>query len=346
MRIYRNLVLKPSILLRLSVLALASGLSVARANDSIAELATGGLVLTRSADIEMRSEDLYVSTREIRVTYHFFNTGPQDKTVTVAFPMPDITVKGPDDNISVPTENPENFLDFSTRADGRPVTTRVEQKVFAKGVDRTAELRKLGVPLQPALKATNDALDQVSHAQWGELSFMGLTDTEEFDDGSGVLIHLRPRWTLKTTYYFEQSFPAGREVVIEHRYKPSVGYSAGTALGSRQAAKESWYKEYQRKYCMDASFFGAIERAKLVAKSDFPPLEEQRLAYILTTGGNWAGPIRSFRLVVDKGDPQNLVSLCGDGVKKIAPTQFEIRKSDFIPTRDLDVLILTEHPQQ
>ena len=213
-----------------------------------------------------------------------------------------------------------------------------------KGVDRTSELRKPGVPLQPLAKATIEALDQVSHAQWGQLNAWGITDTEEFDDGSGVLIHLRPRWTLKTTYYFEQSFPAGREVVIEHRYKPSVGGSAGTSLGQKASQKESWYQDYLRKYCIDASFLAAIERAKVAAKSDFPPLQELRIAYILKTGGNWAGPIKSFRLVVDKGAPDNIVSFCGQGVKKISATQFEMTKTDFTPQADLDVLILSKQP--
>ena len=49
---------------------------------------------------------------------------------------------------------------------------------------------------------------------------------------------------------------------------------------------------------------------------------------------------RAFRLVVDKGSPDALVSFCGEGVRKIAPTQFEMRKDNFTPTRDLDVLIL------
>jgi hypothetical protein len=44
--------------------------------------------------------------------------------------------------------------------------------------------------------------------------------------------------------------------------------------------------------------------------------------------------------VVDKGDPRNLVSFCGDGVKNIGSTQFEMRKSDFTPDRNLYVLIL------
>jgi hypothetical protein len=327
----------------LSLLAIVTS-QEARANDTTAELATGGLILLKSADIEMRSEDLYVSTAEIRVNYRFFNKAPQDKTVTVAFPMPDITISGPDDNISVPTENPENILDFSTTAGGQPVASHVEQKVFAKGVDRTELLRKLGIPLQPQLEATNKALDALPQPQWAELIQLGLAETEEYDAGQGMQKHLEARWTLKTTYFWEQTFAAGKELAVEHRYKPSVGGSAGTSLGQKAAAKESWYKDYQRKYCMDASFLGAIERAKKAAKSDFPPLQEQRISYILKTGGNWAGPIKAFRLVVDKGDPDNLVSFCGDGVRKISPTQFELRQSDYTPSADLDVLILTKPP--
>ena len=40
----------------------------AGANDSTAGLAAGGLVLTKSADIEMRSEDLYLSQKQVHGT--------------------------------------------------------------------------------------------------------------------------------------------------------------------------------------------------------------------------------------------------------------------------------------
>ena len=36
------------------------------ANDSTAELATGGLIFVRNDDVEMRAEDLFISTTEIR----------------------------------------------------------------------------------------------------------------------------------------------------------------------------------------------------------------------------------------------------------------------------------------
>jgi len=319
--------------------------ATARANDTTAELATGGLVLTKTADIEMRSEDLFISTDEIRVTYVFYNKAAQDKTVTVAFPMPDITLSGPDDNISVPTENPENILDFSTKVDGQPVESRVEQKAIARGVDRTALLRKLGIPLPPQLQATDKALDALPQSQWGELIKLGLAATEEYDQGEGMKKHLEPRWTLKTTYFWEQTFPARKEITIEHRYKPSVGASVGTSLGMKDADKQPWFKDYMRKYCMDRAFLDNIENAKAAAKSDFAPLQEQRISYILKSGANWAGPIKSFRLVVDKGDPSNIVSFCGEGVNKIMPTQFEMKKTDFVPKADLYVLILTKQAQ-
>jgi hypothetical protein len=90
-----------------------------------------------------------------------------------------------------------------------------------------------------------------------------------------------------------------------------------------------------------------IERLRTASKSEFgPPYSEQRIDYILKTGANWSGPIKDFRLVVDKGDPESLVTFCGDGVKKLSPTQYEMRKSDFAPDGDLAVLILNKIPKQ
>jgi hypothetical protein len=44
--------------------------------------------------------------------------------------------------------------------------------------------------------------------------------------------------------------------------------------------------------------------------------------------------------VVDKGSSDNLVSFCGQGVRKISPTQFELRASQFTPTGNLYILVL------
>jgi hypothetical protein len=70
------------------------------------------------------------------------------------------------------------------------------------------------------------------------------------------------------------------------------------------------------------------------------PYSEVWLSYILKSGANWKGPIHQFRLVIDKGSADSLVSLCMPGLRKISPTQFEVRKTDFNPVRDLDIMIV------
>ncbi|MBM3595604.1 MAG: DUF4424 domain-containing protein [Alphaproteobacteria bacterium] len=65
----------------------------------------------------------------------------------------------------------------------------------------------------------------------------------------------------------------------------------------------------------------------------------EKVRYALSSGANWSGPIRDFPLVVDKGETDNLVGFCMDGVTKISPTRLEVRKRDFTPKGDLSVLI-------
>ena len=320
-----------------SVMALAA--APALANDSTAELAAGGLVLTKSPAIEMRAEDLYISAKQVRVRYRFTNTSARDVTVLVAFPMPDITTEGVDDMISIPTQDPRNILGFSTTVDGKPVVAQVEQHAIKNGVDRTTYLQGLGVPLAPHLQSTNKLIDRLAQSRKDELVRLGLAVIDEYDVGKGMEKHWEATWTLKTTCFWRQTFPAGREIVVEHRYKPSVGESAGTSWGSSYFEKDPSYAERRRHYCVDDDFLASVRRSKKPGE-DYAPLQEERIEYILTTGANWKAPIGDFRMVVDKGDPAYIVSFCGEGVRKIGPTQFEVRHANYTPTRDVSILIL------
>jgi hypothetical protein len=334
--------------MRTSVLAFAIAAVAAvpaLGNDSTAELSIGGLIFVHNDSVEMTSEDLAISAKEVTVRYRFFNKSETDVTVLVAFPMPDITVEGQDQNISVPTDDPVNLLAFATAVNGKPITTKVEQRVIAAGLDRTQMLRTLGLPLAPHLAGTNAALERLPADKWDELLRVGLAEIEEYDSGQGMKKHLAARWTLQTTHYWEQTFPSRAETAIEHRYKPSVGASVQTSLGSPDATKEPWYDEYKEKYCFDFEFLAALERARKAANSKTGgPFGEERIDYILKTGANWSGPIKQFRLVVDKGAADSLVSFCGEDVKKIGETQFEMKKTDYTPDGNLAVLILKKLP--
>jgi hypothetical protein len=327
--------------------ALALGIAgPAGANDSTAELAAGGLVLTKTAAIEMRSEDLYISAKQVRVRYHFANTSAHDVTVTVAFPMPDITTEGYDDMLAIPTQNPTNFLAFTTTVDGQPVKARLERKAIKNGVDRTALLRALNVPLAPHLASTNRMLDALPQARKDELVKLGLAVVDEYDNtGKGMVRHLDATWTLKTTFFWSQTFPAGRDVMVEHKYKPAVGESAGTQWGSTYFPKDAGYAKARTHYCVDDAFIASAARAR--GPQDLSPsFNEQRIEYILTTGANWKAPIGDFHMTIDKGEPANLVSFCGEGVAKTSPTTFEVRHMNYMPVREVSVLILKPIPKQ
>ena len=168
---------------------------------------------------------------------------------------------------------------------------------------------------------------------------LGLGEETEYGGANGTDKHLEPRWTLKSTYHWNQTFPAGKELLIEHDYKPSVGGSAGTSIGTK-----SWDKkeaaDYKRNYCLDNGVFTYVQQSMKKAKAESPPLTETRIEYVLKTGANWASPIGDFKLTIDKGAAENLISVCGEGWKKTTALQFELHKTDFTPTQDFYLLIL------
>ncbi len=317
--------------------AMVLGGGAAFANDSTAELAAGGLVLTKNTAIQMRSEDLFISDTDVKVHYVFANTTAADVTVTVAFPMPDITIEGPDDNISIPSQsNPNqdqtNFLGFSTVADGKPVVAQVEQKAVKNGVDVTAYLRSLGIPLAPQLDATNRALSALPKAAQAELIKKGLAMDAGYTDANNTVIALQATWTLKTTYFWalDLSQPA-TAIVIDHQVHAGGGLQRRHRLGHEPSSPRiPTYAQQRAKYCVDDSFLAAVKRT-IPAGQDFSPLQEERIDYILTSGANWAAPIGDFRMTIDKGDPTRLVSFCGTGVQKISPTQFQVHYPELCP---------------
>jgi hypothetical protein len=302
--------------------ALALG-APAAANDSTAEHAAGGLVLTRSADIDMVSEDLFVSAGEVRVRYVFRNRSPRDIRTVVAFPMPDRDLsKERDMDVAYPSG-------FQARVDGRPAKNlEVDRRAVRAGVDYSHLLASHG--LLP--NSGGEALNRLTGDERARLVKLGLAEADDR--------RLVPAWTVKESWYWQQVFPAGRDLVVEHRYVPGTGGSVDSALSLPGFRTSPEGRAMIRDYCVDRAFLAALDRLR--RRSAATP--EQRIGYILTTGGNWRSPIGDFRLVVDKGAPGILVSFCGEGVRKISPTRFEVRRKNWRPDRDLNILIVQGRP--
>lgn len=309
------------------------------ANDSIAELGTGGLILSRSDAVAMESEDLYISPEKVTVDYVFRNNTDKDVDAIVAFPMPDIE-GDPNEMPAIPDGQSDNFLGFEVTIDGVAAKPQLEQKAFALGIDISADLKAQNVPLYPFGDAARAALAKLPQAVADDWVDRGIIIENTADDGSGMKTVYVPFWQLRSTYWWRSTFPANKAVHVAHRYKPSVGGTSSVSF-FYDGQFQGQYAAYKTRYCIDGTFENAIRKAAKKNPDGNPKYFENRIAYILTTGGNWAtGAIGKFKLTVDKGDPKNLVSFCGENVRKVGPTRFEMTAENFYPEHDIDTLLL------
>ena len=154
----------------------------------------------------------------------------------------------------------------------------------------------------------------------------------------------RPLWALRTAFHRMQTFPAGRTINVEQSYTPISGGSVESMLlvGDRNNAER---RRLVRDYCVDSAFETA---SRALARRVGGPehVQEGSLAYILTTGANWAGPIGRLHITIDKGDRQNLMSLCAPGIRRTSPTQFELNYTNYTPRSDIRVLFLIPTPPE
>lgn len=312
----------------------------ALANDTMAELKTGGLTFVRTPEVEMTKEALFISPTEIRVDYVFTNTSDKDVSGLVAFPMPDIG-GDPYANIAIDDFETDNYLGFTAAQDGKAVTVTLQQRAYSSDIDVTEDLKGQGIPLLPMSKAAQEALKKLPDDVAADWIARGLMFIDTYDnDGNGMKDYRTPLWSLKSVYWWRTTFPAGREVTVQHRYKPSVGGTVGISFLEDGQPKGERYQDYVKRYCIEDAIVRRAQQAEKDMQAGKPYLYENWISYILSTGANWGGPIKEFSLTIDKGAPENLVSFCGKGVKKIGPTTFEMKATDFTPTNEIDILLL------
>lgn len=158
---------------------------------------------------------------------------------------------------------------------------------------------------------------------------------------------------LEFKYYWIQTFPSKKEVVVEHSYRPAVGNGDLTL-------EDNW----RRRYCVEENASAALTRiekkirAEAIKHVDYMRnqhiSEEQivhnyhhyntfdRLNYVLKTGANWKGPIGKFKMVINKDEPSALVYLCWGNLEQTSPTTLTFEKERFVPSKDLSILFIND----
>lgn len=301
------------------------------ANDTLAVLGAGGLELVTTEHIEMASEDLYLSPSEVRVRYAFRNASDRDITTTVAFPLPAID-QSAIANIELPVAAEQNFVDFLVKVDGETVETALEQKALLDdGTDVTAVLAKAGLPINTRSPGWDEKLAALPDDVWQDLVAKGLFDTG--DGPANRDDEVSPLWDLQATFHWQQRFPAGKTITVDHSYKPIRGggivYSGDDLTG---------YGDY----CLDESGAVGVRRLLRAAQAEArkDPLKSPGVAaveveYVLTTGANWKGAIGDFHLTIDKENPRAVLSLCMSGLNKTGSSRFEWKQANFTPKEDV-----------
>lgn len=317
---------------------------IATANDSVVELAVGGVTFTQSQDVSMEEEVLTITPETVTVLYRFLNQTQAPVTLTVGFPLPELDLSQQDVLYAIPGSDPVNFVDFKTKVDGNAIKFDVVQKARLDAKDVTAAIRGSGLPIllfggdaQTRIAAlTPEIRDRLING--GLLIPAGSNEKGEQIFG--------PAWSVVTYFTRKQVFPAGQAVTVEHRYKTSLGASQDTILRKALRNNDGMAEvldSYRKDYCLPEDFFGGLDKLAGGDPANSAGLQERRIDYVLKTGANWAGPIKSFRLIVDKGRGDRLVSFCFDNVKKISSTAFEARMENFVPTQDLKILLIGKY---
>ena len=295
------------------------------ADDSIASVAAGGITLTKSHDIRMLKEVLEISTKIVRVRFRFLNESNKDIHATVAFPLPAydaIPSPGPDDKVRAARQLEETF---KARVNGRSVPTKVHRKAVAGKRDVTAELRKLGL-----------SEEQIFGGR-------GLTTNQEtLLKREGLL-----EWKIAKTMVWNQIFPAGGEITVEHEYAPVVGGRYYVPHQEDFAFSDvPSYVDSQE--CLDKRTQAGIEKrikAEVEKSTEMVYVTVEDVWYILGSGRNWKGPIGAFTLRIIKRSPDQIVSLCFPGKpKKVSPTIYEFHQTDFVPPDNLGAYFYSVGP--
>lgn len=321
-------------LLAMAILGAGITLSVdSKANDSTARLDAGGLRLTFNPHIQLVQEDLYLSRDAVRVFYRFHNTSDRDIETLVAFPLPEMEI-GEDIMYAFSGKDPVNVMDFQVVVDGTRITPSVEVKATRFGVDITEVLRRYNIPVTmhdvDGADAVYKRLNGLPAEAKRELERAGAIDwSTTFDPNNRPIANVH--WQARIAFYWFQRFPAQRTIEVRHSYRPVPSSFFFGEIDLTSA-------EMRDGFCMDGGFMrSARERMR---KSSINALAAHELQYVLTTGGNWLGPIQKFRLTVEKPSPGSLVSLCAPGIQRTNATTFSLSRDNFVPDADLRILFL------
>jgi hypothetical protein len=173
----------------------------------------------------------------------------------------------------------------------------------------------------------------------------------QYDAEKGAYVApVEPVWTLKSAYWWRMVFPANGSVSVHHEYTPAVGGTVGVFFPRQCGARGG----IRGQILHDDGFLRAGAEAAAGRRGGARRDRLHRaLALLRADDGRQLGRLdQEFPADPRQGlGPKNLVSFCGEGVKKIGPTTFAMEKIGILagtrprhPVRDGRGALNSFHP--
>ena len=292
----------------------------AQPSDAGRVVATGGLLFVQDPSIVVDQQDVAIAAGEIKVTYVLRNTTAGERTILAAFPLPELDSSAFGDQlIKLASPQAANFASATFTVEGAPVQTEIEQRALALGLDVTAQLAAHQVPLQPFDAVTAGHIKRLPRIT--RLDFLQRGIVRQEDE------RIEPNWTLKTTAFWRQAFPPRKPVTIVLSYRP---------ITATAAYQPSLLEAVRPTHCLDAAAEAAITR-KLATKGG--KVAFTWLSFVPGSASSLIGPIKNFRLRLEKPAFDAVAVTCRSGFRPLGPTTLEWAAQNY-QEEDLHVLFI------
>jgi hypothetical protein len=171
-----------------------------------------------------------------------------------------------------------------------------------------------------------------------------------------------PNWQTKTTYFWHQTFKPNSTTTVTHSYKPYVGHHwlqgsvpvkflddlkidhrdlLPTGEVEQKSLKDFCPSEAQTKDILQMFSPEMAKQHKDVVSDSGITYRIKEIRYILSTGGNWKGPIKKFHLEIIPPTQKCLVLCCFEGkLEQDKNGHYVAEIIDFKPTSELRVLFV------
>jgi hypothetical protein len=284
-----------------------------------------GPIFDLPAGMSVEWLEAHISIYSVRLAYVFKSNKRQ--SVHFSFALPEMPVDANPDIAALDESSeaaglaadtqPANYLYLSVQVNGRKLALGGHGRALLDGKDVTRQLLDAGVPLLSGPEA---------EPMWRHLS----PQVQAKLEASGLIGGDTAHWTYQADLEWDQTFEPG-ETRVEVSYGPAFEYWSDIDLDDFPAIAPDG--SATRAYCIDDAVRRAFYRS--------PSYDILTVTHLFAPSGGWRGPVRHYRLVVDKQRATDLVAFCPLTAKKISPTRFEWTATNYTPESEIGILYLS-----